>query len=184
MRLPPARPLCRESERSLVRRRVLHAARRRNSSVFQGLGLAKPEVLQTSTPSNARSHKLCAIRYLRTRRRFRARSLGTFASTCLSRRNERCSFPRNFWRRRPDLNRGWRFCRQGRDVYVVDSSCFVVGPTPPLSPVFGRNCSHIVPRFLDGDYSPDRVPKVPNGIGCLRRVRCTATSSSFRPERL
>jgi hypothetical protein len=41
MRLPPARPLCRESERSLVRRRVLHAARRRNSSVFQGLGLAK-----------------------------------------------------------------------------------------------------------------------------------------------
>jgi len=51
------------------------------------------------------------------------------------------------WRRRPDLNRGWRFCRQGRDVYLVDSSCCLVGPTPPLSPVFGRYCSHVVPKF-------------------------------------
>ena len=48
------------------------------------------------------------------------------------------------WRRRPDLNRGWRFCRQGRDVCVVDSSCFLVGPTPPLSLVFGL----IVPKLF------------------------------------
>jgi hypothetical protein len=52
-----------------------------------------------------------------------------------------------FWRRRPDLNRGWRFCRQGRDVHVVDSSCFLVGPTLPFSPVFGRYCSQIVPTW-------------------------------------
>ena len=57
--------------------------------------------------------------------------------------------PERNWRRRPDLNRGWRFCRQGRDVYLVDSSCFLVGPTPPFSPVFGRNCSQVVPRFGD-----------------------------------
>ena len=25
--------------------------------------------------------------------------------------NKRWSFPRKIWRRRPDLNRGWRFCR-------------------------------------------------------------------------
>ena len=35
----------------------------------------------------------------------------------------------------PDLNRRWRFCRQGRDGYLVDSSCFLVGPTRPFSPV-------------------------------------------------
>jgi hypothetical protein len=51
------------------------------------------------------------------------------------------------WRRRPDLNRGWRFCRQGLDVYLVDSSCFLVGPTPPSCLVFGCNCSQIVPKF-------------------------------------
>src|SRR5438094_8773561 len=55
---------------------------------------------------------------------------------------------REGWRRRPDLNRGWRFCRQGRDVYLVDSSCFLVGPTPSFFPVFGRNCSQVVPKFL------------------------------------
>ena len=59
------------------------------------------------------------------------------------------------WRRRPDLNRGWRFCRQGRDVYLVDSSCFLVGPTPPFSLVFGRNCSQVVPNY-DGGEIPSR----------------------------
>ena len=58
---------------------------------------------------------------------------------------------REGWRRRPDLNRGWRFCRQGRDVYLVDSSCFLVGPTPPFSPVFGRYCSQIVPKSGDSE---------------------------------
>ena len=56
-----------------------------------------------------------------------------------------------FWRRRPDLNRGWRFCRQGRDVYLVDSSCFLVGPAPSFSLVFGRYCSQVVPRSVDCD---------------------------------
>ena len=46
------------------------------------------------------------------------------------------------------MNRGWRFCRQGRDVYLVDSSCFLVGPYPPFSLVFGRYCSEVVPKFI------------------------------------
>jgi hypothetical protein len=56
-------------------------------------------------------------------------------------------FSKEFWRRRPDLNRGWRFCRQGRDVHLVDSSCFLVGPTPSFSLVLGRYCSQIVPTW-------------------------------------
>ena len=48
-------------------------------------------------------------------------------------------------RRRQDLNWGWRFCRQGQVLYLVDSSCFLVGLTPQFSPVFGRNCFQIVP---------------------------------------
>ena len=71
--------------------------------------------------------------------------------------------PSEFWRRRPDLNRGWRFCRHGRDVYRVDSSCFLVGPAPPFSPVFGRNCSQVVPTC----YSHYVVPRWPP-IGCVR----------------
>jgi hypothetical protein len=53
------------------------------------------------------------------------------------------------WRRRPDLNRGWRFCRQGQIVYPVDSSCVLVGPTLPSYPVFGPYCSQIVPTFCN-----------------------------------
>ena len=56
-------------------------------------------------------------------------------------------FSEEKWRRRPDLNRRWRFCRQGWIVYLVDSSCFLVGPTPPFSLVFGRYCSHVVPKL-------------------------------------
>jgi hypothetical protein len=55
-------------------------------------------------------------------------------------------FSEEFWRRRPDLNRGWRFCRQGRDAYPVDSSCFLVGPTLSFFLVLGRYCSQIVPE--------------------------------------
>ena len=48
------------------------------------------------------------------------------------------------WRRRPDLNRGWRFCRF-REVPFPDGwSCFLVpGPTG-FYVVFGRFCSRIV----------------------------------------
>jgi low temperature requirement protein LtrA len=42
------------------------------------------------------------------------------------------------------LTRGLRFCRQRRDVYLVDSSCFLLGPT--LS--FFRCLGVIVPNFV------------------------------------
>ena len=59
-----------------------------------------------------------------------------------SRRNTQNS--REKWRRRPDLNRGWRFCRF-REVVLLDGwSCFLVlGPTR-FYVVFGRCCSRIV----------------------------------------
>jgi hypothetical protein len=84
--------------------------------------------------------------------------------------HHRHGFPSENWRRRPDLNRGWRFCRQGRDAYLVDSSCFLVGPTTPFSPVFGRNCSQVVPK--PGDLQ--RVERcqifLPPTIGWRRRA--------------
>ena len=97
------------------------------------------------------------------------------------------------------MNRGWRFCRQGRIVYVVDSSCFLVDPTPSFFPVFGRNCSQIVPRreplwmLSDGTrstrlnvgeygYGPERVASVKTtGMSPLSRLRsalCVTVISS------
>ena len=55
------------------------------------------------------------------------------------------------WRRRPDLNRRWRFCRQGRNRQVVESSCLLVGPDPLFYPVCGRFCSQVVPTSPDGE---------------------------------
>ena len=42
------------------------------------------------------------------------------------------------WRRRPDLNRGWRFCRFRQVLYLVDSSCSLVSGVSRFSMVFGR----------------------------------------------
>ena len=41
------------------------------------------------------------------------------------------------WRRRPDLNRGWRFCRFSGVVHRVVSCWSLVGPAPPFYLVFG-----------------------------------------------
>ena len=41
------------------------------------------------------------------------------------------------WRRRPDLNRGWRFCRFNRVVNHVVSCWFLVSPAPPFCLVLG-----------------------------------------------
>jgi len=48
---------------------------------------------------------------------------------------------------RSDVNRGSRFCRQGRNAYLVDSSCFLVGPVPPFSLVFGVIVPKLFPRY-------------------------------------
>ena len=47
------------------------------------------------------------------------------------------------------MNRGWRFCRQGQVLYVVDSSCILVGPPPSYYPVLGRYCSQVVPKLIE-----------------------------------
>src|SRR3970282_873337 len=46
--------------------------------------------------------------------------------------------PRTIWRRRPDLNRGWRFCRFNGVLNRVVSRWSLVGPATPFCPVFGR----------------------------------------------
>jgi hypothetical protein len=70
------------------------------------------EVLETSSPSNVRSHKLRAMRYLRMREGSGARGTWEHSQVpAVSARNRQYSFPKESWRRRPDLNRGWRFCR-------------------------------------------------------------------------
>ena len=51
------------------------------------------------------------------------------------------------WRRRPDLNRGWRFCRLRRVLQVVESSCSLVSGTPRFSVVFGRSWTEVGLKF-------------------------------------
>src|SRR6185369_8238555 len=46
-----------------------------------------------------------------------------------------------FWRRRPDLNRGWRFCRPYRVVDVDAWLRLLVSDDARCSLVFGRYCS-------------------------------------------
>jgi hypothetical protein len=46
-------------------------------------------------------------------------------------------FFEGFWRRRPDLNRGWRFCRFNGGVNRVVSCWSLVGPAAPFCLLFG-----------------------------------------------
>ena len=47
-------------------------------------------------------------------------------SAIVNRCDETASTDLSDWRRRPDLNRGWRFCRFRQLLYPVDSSCSLV----------------------------------------------------------
>ena len=62
-----------------------------------------------------------------------------------SRRNTRHSAEK--WRRRPDLNRGWRFCRFRQVVDLVDWPCPLVPDDGRFSVVFGRYLSRIRLEF-------------------------------------
>ena len=54
------------------------------------------------------------------------------------------------WKRRPDLNRGWRFCRFSGKVYLIDSSCFPVSAKPSFYLVFGLFWTQVGPEVRRG----------------------------------
>jgi hypothetical protein len=70
-----------------------------------------------------------------------------------SRRTTR--IPEEKWRRRPDLNRGWRFCRPYR---VVTRSAWLRLLVPDgawFSLVFGRSWSEVAPKSRSGARADD-----------------------------
>ena len=64
-------------------------------------------------------------------------------SFAVDRRRDLKSCSLENWRRRPDLNRGWRFCRFRQVVDVVDWPCPLVPDDGRFSLVFGRYLSRI-----------------------------------------
>ena len=52
------------------------------------------------------------------------------------------------WRRRPDLNRGWRFCRPYRVVFRSAWLRLLVPDDAWFSVMFGRSCSEVAPKFF------------------------------------
>ena len=81
--------------------------------------------------------------------------------------------PEEQWRRRPDLNRGWRFCRFNGVVHRVVSCWSLVGPAPPFYLVLGPLLDH-VRTTAAGDWSTAILPLSPSaravrGTGVLLR---------------
>ena len=60
---------------------------------------------------------------------------------------EAMRFSKEFRRRRPDLNRGWRFCRPYRVVIRSAWLRLLVPDDAWFSVVFGRCCSEVAPKF-------------------------------------
>jgi hypothetical protein len=113
------------------------------------------EVRQTSSLLRAAKSERSPSQWLAGAHAWDARSIcsplrsNCEASACAA-GAQTIEFELRIWRRRPDLNRGWRFCRQGWIVYLVDSSCFLVGSVIPLCLALGRYRSQIVPKFIEG----------------------------------
>ena len=72
------------------------------------------------------------------------------------RKTRKRDLPSEFWRRRPDLNRGWRFCRFNGVVNRVVSCWSLVGPASFRYPVCGRYwpTSGLLPRVPPRRISP------------------------------
>ena len=69
-----------------------------------------------------------------------------FDADCVVEMSEWSDFPNENWRRRPDLNRGWRFCRQGQVVYVLTRLAFwsaLFSLLPGVRALVFPNCSHV-----------------------------------------
>ena len=58
-------------------------------------------------------------------------------------------FLEGMWRRRPDLNRGWRFCRFPWVLYLVESSCSLVAGAPRFSVVSGHSWTEVGLKFCE-----------------------------------
>jgi len=84
-------------------------------------------------------------------------------------RYKRLGLPRKEWRRRPDLNRGWRFCRFREVVYRVGWLRLLVPDASRFSLVFGRQWpqiwTHVVGRRRCQSFALPIPPRV-DGSEC------------------
>src|SRR5262249_55234899 len=78
------------------------------------------------------------------------------------------------WRRRPDLNRGRRFCRFHRVLHVVDSSCSLVCGIPRFLAYFGRSWTEVGLNF----YLASRLSLTRNGTRTRRST--TGSAATFK----
>ena len=95
------------------------------------------EVPKTSAPRGRRFDKFQRVSDLRrpvTVSGWRFETV--YARRIVPRTNKRLIYAGN-WRRRPDLNRGWRFCRFSGVGHRVASCWSLVSPAPPFCLVFG-----------------------------------------------
>ncbi len=81
-------------------------------------------------------------------------------------------FVKEFWRRRPDLNRGWRFCRFNGVVNRVVSCWSLVCPAPPFYLVLG-------PYWTTFGLRLPRCPRIRPLSPSPRPVRGTGVLLSF-----
>jgi hypothetical protein len=137
------------STEDTLRARVLVTAK------WGTVDMQRVEVLQTSSPFGSRNEQPTAIQCstASTDRRGAVFSVQISPQTrrATARANDqRREFLRNVWRRRPDLNRGWRFCRFGAVPYVIGWPRLLVLDTSRFSLVFGRYWPQFWTQILRG----------------------------------
>jgi hypothetical protein len=95
--------------------------------------------------------------------------------------------PKN-WRRRPDLNRGWRFCRFNGVVNRVVSCWFLVCPAPPFCLVLGPYwttfglrlpVSHCMRRPSEGACHSSRNATIGSTLAAQRAGRHAAVNAAM-----
>ena len=76
------------------------------------------------------------------------------------------------WPRRADLNRGWRFCRQGQIVFLVDSSCLALLPySSGVSVVLFPSWIEVMPFERDRLVPSQSIELTPLQARCFVKKR-------------
>ena len=98
--------------------------------------------------------------------------------------------PEEKWRRRPDLNRGWRFCRPYRVAFGSAWLRLLVLDDARFSLLFGRSCSEVAPKAYRCHSSHAGTRLAPGELESfsanplLQHHRLRTAPAGKRPDRL
>jgi hypothetical protein len=156
---PTPRDGARERRSSKISERTRDAVAARGRAITKGWRSAKPPTRPTVALARCRHQRFT----IRERSQTRVIGNNSGAPSCTV-QAQTTRFSEEIWRRRPDLNRGWRFCRFRGFPFLTAGPAFWCVVPGRFYVVFGRVCSRIVLKFQPRTRLRPGHPGGPGGL--------------------